>query len=335
MELENKKILVVGLARTGVAVARFLAQRGARVTVTDLREEEKLSESLELLADLDIDFELGRHVPHSFLMADLIVVSPGVPMDIKPLAMARSQKRRVVSEVELASWFIDAPMIAITGSNGSNVKTAATTLADAIFQACGFATFVGGSSGRPLIELASSADKVERVVVELSSFQLEGVESFRPTVAVLLSLSEDHPDRYENFQHYLDAKLRIFGNQSAEDFAVLNIDDPLVAACAGKLEARVFPMSRLQELSEGISYQDGFITFAHAGKVLRFGTAGFSLGVHDPDNIMASLAAALLLRCEGDCAFQALSSFQGLAHRKESVAGIDGAEVRAKGQGAA
>jgi UDP-N-acetylmuramoylalanine--D-glutamate ligase len=322
MELENKKVLVVGLARTGVAVARFLAERGARVTVTDMHEEEKLAESLEQLADLDIDFELGRHVPHSFLMADLIVVSPGVPMDIKPLSMARSQKRRVVSEVELASWFIDAPMIAITGTNG---KTTTTTLTGEIFQACGFATFVGGNIGRPLIELASSGEKVERVVVELSSFQLEGVEIFRPAVAVLLNLTEDHLDRYESFQQYVDAKLRIFENQTAEDFAVLNIDDPLVAACAGKLKARVFPMSRLQELSEGISYRDGFITFAHAGKVIRFGTAGFRLkGVHNLDNIMASLAAALLLRCEGDCAFQAVSSFKGLPHRMEFVEEIGG-----------
>jgi len=322
MELTNKKILVVGLARTGVAVARFLVERGAQVTVTDMREEEKLAESLAELADLDINFELGRHVPHSFLMADLIVVSPGVPMDIKPLAMARSQKRRVVSEVELASWFIKAPMIAITGTNG---KTTTTTLTGEIFRGCGFDTFVGGNIGRPLIELASSGENVQRVVVELSSFQLEGVESFRPTVAVLMNLTEDHLDRYESFQQYIDAKLRIFENQTAEDFAVLNLDDPLVAACAGKLKARVFPMSRLRELSEGISYKDGFITFSYGGKVLRFGTEGFRLkGVHNLDNIMASLAAALLLRCDGDCAFQAVSSFKGLPHRMEFVQEING-----------
>jgi UDP-N-acetylmuramoylalanine--D-glutamate ligase len=322
MELTNKKILVVGLARTGVAVARFLVAQGAQVIVTDMRDEEQLAECLEQLADLDINFELGRHVPHSFLMADLIVVSPGVPMDIKPLQMARSQKRRVVSEVELASWFIDAPMIAITGTNG---KTTTTTLTGEIFENCGFDTFVGGNIGRPLIELASSGEKVERVVVELSSFQLEGVESFRPRVAVLLNLTEDHLDRYETFQQYIDAKLRIFENQTPEDFAVLNLDDPLVADCAGRLKARVFPMSRLQELSEGISYKDGFITFSHQGKVLRFGTEGFRLkGVHNLDNIMASLAAALLLRCDGDCAYQTVSTFKGLPHRMEFVEEIAG-----------
>jgi len=322
MELNDKNVLVVGLARTGVAVVRFLAQRGALVTVTDMRDEEKLAESLSELADLEINLELGRHVAHSFLMADLIVVSPGVPMDIKPLQMARSQHRRVVSEVELASWFIDAPMVAITGTNG---KTTTTTLTGEIFAACGFETFVGGNIGRPLIELASSGEKVARVVVELSSFQLEGIESLRPTVAVLLNLTEDHLDRYASFQEYIDAKLRIFENQTAEDFAVLNIDDPLVAACAAKLKARVFPMSRLSELEEGISYRDGFITFAHQGRVLRFGTEGFRLkGVHNLDNIMASLAATLLLRCDGDCAYQAVKGFKGLPHRMEFVAEFNG-----------
>jgi UDP-N-acetylmuramoylalanine--D-glutamate ligase len=322
MELQGKKILVVGLARTGVAVARFLAQQGARVTVTDMREEELLADTLAQLADLDIDFELGRHVPHTFLMADLIVVSPGVPMDIKPLTMARAQKRRVVSEVELASWFIEAPMIAITGTNG---KTTTTTLTGEIFRACGFDTFVGGNIGNPLIELASGGERVDRVVVELSSFQLEGVESFRPHIAVLLNITEDHLDRYQSYQEYIDAKLRIFENQGPDDFAVLNMDDPLVAACADKLKARVFPMSRLKELEEGISYRDGFITFSWQGKVLRFGTDGLKLkGVHNLDNIMASLASALLMRCDGDCAYAAVTSFKGLPHRMEFVAEIGG-----------
>jgi UDP-N-acetylmuramoylalanine--D-glutamate ligase len=255
-------------------------------------------------------------------MADLIVVSPGVPMDIKPLEMARSQKRRVVSEVELASWFITAPMVAITGTNG---KTTTTTLTGEIFKACGYETFVGGNIGNPLIELASSPSEVDRVVVELSSFQLEGVESFRPHIAVLLNITEDHLDRYRSYQEYIDAKLRIFENQTPEDFAVLNIDDPLVASCAGRLKGRIFPMSREQELEEGISYRDGFITFAHDGKVLRFGTDGFRLkGGHNLDNIMASLAAALLMRCDGECAYAAVKSFKGLPHRMEFVEEVNG-----------
>jgi len=317
MELQGKKVLVVGLARTGVAVARFLAERGAVVTVTDMRDEEQLATVLEGLKDLDIVYELGRHSAHTFLMAELIVVSPGVPMDMQPLSMAIAQRRRVVSEIELASWFIDAPIVAITGTNG---KTTTTTLTGEIFRTCGFDTFVGGNIGNPLLELAASGERVDRVVVELSSFQLEGIETFRPNVAVLLNITEDHLDRYASYQEYIDAKLRIFENQTAEDFAVLNIDDPLVAACAPKLKARVFPMSREQELSEGIWYRDGFITFSLAGRVLRFGTHDFKLkGVHNLDNIMASLATTLLLRCEGDCAYAAVNSFKGLPHRMEFV----------------
>ena len=324
MELKDKKILIVGLAKTGVAVARFLAQRGALLTVTDMRDDEALADVLAELSDLEINYELGRHVPYSFLMADLVVVSPGVPMDIKPLEMARSQRRRVVSEVELASWFIKAPMVAITGTNG---KTTTTTLTGEIFKSCGFDTFVGGNIGNPLIELASSGEDVDRVVVELSSFQLEGIESFRPDVAVLLNLTEDHLDRYNSFQEYIDAKLRIFENQTADDFAVLNMDDPLVAACACKLKSQLFPMSRLHELEEGISYRDGFITFSHKGKVLRFGTEGFKLkGVHNLDNIMASLASTLLLCCDGDCAYQAVREFKGLPHRMEFVAQVNGVD---------
>jgi len=322
MELKDKKILVVGLAKTGVAVTRFLAQAGAQVTVTDMRDDEALSDVLAELSDLDLTLELGRHVPYSFLMADLIVVSPGVPMDIKPLEMARAQKRRVVSEVELASWFIKAPMVAITGTNG---KTTTTTLTGEIFKACGYQTFVGGNIGDPLIDLALSGEEVDRVVVELSSFQLEGIESFRPHVAVLLNLTEDHLDRYHSFQEYIDAKLRIFENQGPDDFAVLNIDDPLVAACASRLKAQLFPMSRFHELQEGISYRDGFITFARKGKVLRFGTDGFKLkGVHNLDNIMASMASTLLMGCDGDCAYQAVKSFKGLPHRMEFVEEVNG-----------
>jgi len=322
MELSGKNILVVGLALTGVSVVRFLVGAGARVTVTDMRGEEALADRLEELADVDVNLELGRHVPYSFLMADLIVVSPGVPMDIAPLVMARSQKRRVVSEVELASWFIKAPIVAITGTNG---KTTTTTLTGEIFKACGFTTFVGGNIGTPLIDLASSEERVERVVVELSSFQLEGVESFRPQVAVLLNLTEDHLDRYATFKEYIDAKLRIFENQGPGDYAVLNVDDPLVAACAEKLKATVFPMSRLKELEEGIYYRDGFITFSHKGKVLRFGTEGFLLkGVHNLDNVMAALAATLLLRCDGDAAYRSVRSFKGLPHRMEFVTEVNG-----------
>ncbi|HEX9079754.1 MAG TPA: UDP-N-acetylmuramoyl-L-alanine--D-glutamate ligase [Desulfuromonadaceae bacterium] len=321
MELKNKKILVVGLARTGVAVARFLAGRGSRVTVTDMKDEATLAPFLEKLQGLPIDFELGRHDETSFLGADLIVVSPGVPMDIAPLKAALAQKRRVISEIELASRFISAPMAAITGTNG---KTTTTTLTGEIFRACGFPTFVGGNIGNPLIDLVTSGETVEKVAVELSSFQLEGIEEFHPRVAVLLNITEDHLDRYATYQEYIDAKARVFMNQGPEDFAVLNMDDPLVAAYAEKIKGRVVPMSRMGELAQGIFHRDGVITFRWEGREER-STAGYKLkGVHNLDNIMAALATTLLMGCDAGRAQAAVAAFRGLPHRMELVAEANG-----------
>jgi len=322
MELKNKKILVVGLARTGVAVARFLAERGAEVTVTDMQEEASVAPFLAKLADLPINFELGRHDKHVFLMAELIVVSPGVPMDIKPLLLAKAQKRPIISEIELASNFIDAPLVAITGTNG---KTTTTTLTGEIFRACGYRTFVGGNIGNPLIELASSGAKVERVVAEISSFQLEGIINFRPRVAVLLNITEDHLDRYASYQEYIDAKLRVFENQQASDFAVLNMDDPLVAVCAGKLKAAVVPMSQERELAAGIFHQNGIITMRWQGREECFPTSRFKLqGVHNIENIMAALATTILLGCDAKQALAAVEGFAGLHHRMELVRTVNG-----------
>ena len=322
MELKGKNIIVVGLARTGVAVARFLAERGAMVTVTDIKDEAALAPHLERLAGLAINYELGRHDIESFLKADLIVVSPGVPMEIEPLVLARAGKRQVISEIELASRFIDATLVAITGTNG---KTTTTTLTGEIFRGCGFTTFVGGNIGNPLVDLVTSAQEVERVVVELSSFQLEGIEQFHPSVSVLLNITEDHLDRYATFQDYMDAKARIFANQTAADFAVLNMDDPLVAGYAAKLRARVVPMSRQKEQSQGIFHRDGLITFRWDGREEQFPVAGYRLkGVHNLDNIMAALAATLLLGCDAAQAQAAVMAFPGLPHRMELVATING-----------
>jgi UDP-N-acetylmuramoylalanine--D-glutamate ligase len=225
LELCGKNILVVGLAKTGVACCRFLAQRGARVVATDMRDEVALAGVLTELAGLGIHFVLGRHDEADFLGADLITVSPGVPMDHPLLVKALAAGREIISEIELAARFINAPLVAITGTNG---KTTTTTLCGEIFRANGFATYVGGNIGDPLIELVDSGEAVERVVVEISSFQMEWINSFRPSVAALLNISEDHLDRYASYQAYIDAKLRIFENQSTGDFAVLNADDPLV-----------------------------------------------------------------------------------------------------------
>jgi UDP-N-acetylmuramoylalanine--D-glutamate ligase len=322
MDYSNKKILVVGLAKTGVACARFLASKGARVTVTDMRSEAALAGPLAELAQYNIIRELERHDEATFLASDLIVVSPGVPMDLPQLVAAQRAGREIISEIELAARFIDVPLAAITGTNG---KTTTTTILGAIFKQNGYHTFVGGNIGNPLIELAESHQHVDQVVAEISSFQLEWITSFRPTVAALLNLSEDHLDRYPNYQAYIDAKLRIFENQTEDDFAVVNRDDPLVWLHAQGLKASLFPFSRKIELEEGIFYRDSVITYRHDGREERFPTAAIRLqGVHNLENIMAAIACALLLGCRPDETFEAVLCFESLQHRMEFVREVNG-----------
>jgi len=322
MNLSDKNILVMGLARTGVACCRFLAGQGASVVATDMRDEGALANVLAELDGLGIRFVLGRHDEADFLAAEMIVVSPGVPMDHPLLLLAKGNGREIVSEIELASRFIDAPLVAITGTNG---KTTTTTLCGEIFRANGFETYVGGNIGDPLIELVESGAPVEIVVAEVSSFQLEWITSFRPKVAALLNISEDHLDRYATYQEYINAKLRIFENQTAEDFAILNMDDPLVWQNAQSLKARIFPFSRRYELDEGVFCIGDEIIYRHEGCEARFPTAGFRLkGVHNLENIMAALAAALLLGCRAGESFVCVRDFGALHHRMEFVRELRG-----------
>ena len=203
MELKNKKVLVVGLARTGVSTARFLVSKGARVRVSDSSPAEKLSKSLDDLKGLDLEIETGRHTEEWFTKADLIVVSPGVPLDIKPLIAAQHKGVEIISEIELASRFIDVPIIAITGTNG---KTTTTTLIGEILKKSGKRVFVGGNIGNPLIEYVMEGNKADFIVAEISSFQLEGVRDFRPYISILLNITEDHLDRYPSMDAYIMAK---------------------------------------------------------------------------------------------------------------------------------
>ena len=322
MELKDKNILVMGLARTGVAVARFLAKAGARVTATDMRDERALSAVVAELNDLQIIWKLGRHEDSDFMLADLIVVSPGVPMDHPMLLLAKQAGKEIVSEIELAARFIKAPMAAITGTNG---KTTTTTLLGEIFKANGFKTYVGGNIGDTLIELVESGETVEAVVAEISSFQLEWISSFRPKVAALLNLSEDHLDRYATYQAYIDAKLRIFENQTTDDYAVVNCDDQLVRENCSKLKAGLFPFSRKQELDEGIFCLGSEIVYRHKGQEERFPIANFRLkGVHNLENIMAAIGAALLMGCNPAKTLAAVEGFGALHHRMEFVREFNG-----------
>ncbi len=318
MKLEKRKVLVVGMAKTGVASAAFLLSRGAEVTITDMRREEEFSGLLSGVDSPSLRKVFGRHEESDFIKSDLIVVSPGVPQDHPLLQKAKDAGIEIISEIELASRFINAPLIAITGTNG---KTTTTMLAGEIFKANGFRTFVGGNIGNPLLELPASDADVDRVVVEISSFQLEWIKSFRPAISMLLNLSEDHLDRYPSYRKYLEAKLRIFKNQTEDDFAVLNRDDPLVWENSAEIRAAVIPFSRKMELEEGIfSLKENRIIWRHGGMehVFEFGTLKLH-GVHNLENIMAAMASSLLLGCRSKETFDAVREFSPLHHRMEFV----------------
>ncbi|MBW1984824.1 MAG: UDP-N-acetylmuramoyl-L-alanine--D-glutamate ligase, partial [Deltaproteobacteria bacterium] len=199
MKLKNNKILIVGLGKTGVSTAKFLKQKGAIVTATDSNKEQEQDNEVRSLIDLGVHLEIGHHKPESFEQADMIILSPGVPHTIAPVKKAKAKGISVIGEIEMASRFIKEPIVAVTGTNG---KTTTTTLLGEMLTQSGFKVFVGGNIGNPLIDYAGSPEKADIIVAEVSSFQLDTIETFRPKVGVLLNIAEDHMDRYKDFNDY-------------------------------------------------------------------------------------------------------------------------------------
>ena len=323
MNLKGKRILVVGLARTGVATARFLVGKKASVKVSEMKPPGELQSVREALQGLPVEWEMGGHTLRFFLEAELIVVSPGVPMNIGPLEQAREEGIPVIGEIELASWFLKRPMIAITGTNG---KTTTTTLVGKMLQASGESAFVGGNIGNPLINFVAGPQKEKWAVVEVSSFQLEGIEKFRPSVAVLLNITEDHLDRYPSFHDYGEAKGKIFQNQGKKDYAVLNADEPLTFQFAHRVESQVVLFSRERSVPVGCFLEGGAILFQGAdGQRERFGLDRMKIrGAHNLENFMAAIATCKICGCRRQALQKLIDEFEGLEHRLEWVRDIDG-----------
>src|ERR1039457_5169690 len=256
MELNGKRVLVVGLGNSGVASALFLKAHGARVTVSDTKSGDELRNEIPVLLDHGITVETGGHGERTFRGQDLIVVSPGVPVDAPPLVQARSMGEAVIGEIELAAQFLPGPIVAITGANG---KTTTTSLAGEIIAAGRFPVLVGGNIGTPAISFVDHASPQTWIVLEVSSFQLETIVDFRPRIAVVLNITPDHLDRHKTFANYVSAKARVFENQTAEDFAVLNADDPTTAALADRTRAQLFFFSRKKEVERGAFVRNGSI----------------------------------------------------------------------------
>jgi UDP-N-acetylmuramoylalanine--D-glutamate ligase len=330
MELKDKRVLVVGLGRSGVASALFLKAQGARVTVSDTKSGDELRNEIPTLLDHGITVETGGHGERTFRGQDLIVVSPGVPVNAPALVQARTLGGEVIGEIELASQFLPGPMVAITGSNG---KTTTTTLAGEILTAGGFLTLVGGNIGTPAISLVERAKPETMIVLEVSSFQLETIQTFHPKVAVVLNVTPDHLDRHKTFEAYADAKTRIFENQRNDDFAVLNADDPTCVAMAPRTKAQVFWFSRQKEVRQGAWVRDGNILFRDGDRQGKNGQreimpiSEISLkGAHNLENVLAAACAGALMGCEAKKIRQAVRDFKSVEHRLEFVATIGGVD---------
>ena len=325
MELNGKHVLVVGLGKSGVASALFLKAHGARVTVSDTKSGDELRNEIPVLLDHGITVETGGHGERTFRGQDLIVVSPGVPFDAPPLVQARGLGESVIGEIELAAQFLPGPIIAITGSNG---KTTTTTLVGEILTVGGLPTLVGGNIGTPAISLAERAKPETVTVLEISSFQLETIQTFRAKVAVVLNVTPDHLDRHRTFEIYANAKARIFENQQASDFAVLNADDATCVAMASRTRAQVFWFSRQKEVEQGAWVRDANIVFRDVNgqrEILQVSEIPLK-GAHNLENVLAAVCAGMLMGCAPDKIREAVRNFRAVEHRLEFVATIGGVD---------
>jgi UDP-N-acetylmuramoylalanine--D-glutamate ligase len=322
MELRNKRVLIIGLARTGVATALFCAERGASVTATESRTETEIGDRIAQLRNAGVTLELGGHREKTFIEQDLVIPSPGVPADYPLLQRSKANHIPVWSEIELAYRFLQGTLIGITGSNG---KTTTTSLVDHILKAAGFPGILAGNIGTPLISHVADTKKNTITVAELSSFQLELIDTFRPNIGLFLNLTRDHLDRHKTMAIYGGAKARLFENQTEQDAAVLNADDPAVTPYAPS-RPRVYWFSRKQRIAEGAYVHNDEIVFRQDGKEETILTRAEIplVGAHNLENVLAAVVAARLAGAAAQKIAKAIRSFAGVEHRLEFVAEVNG-----------
>jgi UDP-N-acetylmuramoylalanine--D-glutamate ligase len=324
LELKNKRVLVVGLGKSGLAAARFLQERGARVTVSDARPATLIAELPGLVAE-GIAVEAGSHGLLTFRRQDLIVVSPGVPMSTPELKQVRAFGMPVIAELELGTRFLQGEMIAITGSNG---KTTTTTLVGEILKADGRKTLVGGNIGRPVTEMVGESSADSWSVLEVSSFQLETTVEFRPRIAMVLNITPDHLDRHGTFEAYAAAKARITERQTAEDFLVLNAEDKPTQMVAAKTKAQIYWFSPRRQVKQGAFVHGESIFFiaregAKAEAVMPVAEIPLA-GAHNVENVLAAVCAARLAGVSSEVIRGAVATFAAVEHRLEFVRELGG-----------
>lgn len=331
MDYQGKTVLTVGAGRSGIEAARFLLGCGASVILSDSQKREALEPGVSGLLESAAGFsgkltlELGGNRNESFAECDLVVVSPGVPLSLPFFAISRKAGIPVIAEIELAGRHLKGKILGITGSNG---KTTTTTLAAELLAGAGLKARAAGNIGTPLIQFAENSTIEDIYVVELSSFQLEAIHEFRPFAATILNLTPDHLDRYPGFDDYIAAKQRIFMNQRSDDFAVLNADDPRVAAMAAHVSSKVLLFSRTKEVSIGAFVRNGRVIFRdEQGEKDLFPVSAVGLkGAHNLENVMAASLLALVAGAPQESLEENIRKFRGVEHRIEHVADIDGVQ---------
>ena len=324
MQIEGRKALVLGAGKSGIASARFLAERGATVALHDKKPVEEWSDTARSLKESHKIGEISGQLPSWLLdQIDLVVISPGVPTNTIPARYVDRKDGEVIGEVELAYRFMKGRIVGITGSNG---KTTTTTLIAELLKNSGIKTQVGGNIGTPLLTLAGSSSADGWTVVELSSFQLETIKDFRANVAVCLNVTPNHLDRYDSFTDYAAAKHRIFMNQTADDVAVLNANNEITKSWAGGLKAKVVRFSVKEELDKGLFLRGRDVVCRSDGKekVLTTRNEIFLRGLHNVENVLASLASVLACGASPDTMRETIRDFKGVEHRIEFVAEIGG-----------
>jgi len=327
MDFKGKRVLVVGLGKSGISAALYLRKLGARVTVSDARPSESLAREIPALLEAGVMVESGGHGVLTFRRQDLVVLSPGVPLSTPEVQQSIRYGVPVVGEVELASLALKGKIIAITGSNG---KTTTTSLVGHILKRAGLATQVGGNIGLPVVEMVEVSTDTTWNVLEISSFQLETIESFRPHIAAVLNITPDHLDRHGSFENYAVAKALITENQTAEDFLVLNAEDKPAQMVAAKTKAKIYWFSGLRRIKQGaFVHGDGiyFLGKEHGKPEAVMSVAEIPLrGAHNIENVLAAIVMAKLAGVSTADVHQAITSFVAVDHRLQFVAqkrGVD------------
>ncbi len=323
MPLKDKRVLVVGLARSGVAAAQLLVRHGACVTVNDSKTREELGEALAPLETLPLTWRLGCPAMETLPGQELLVISPGIPDKAAFVVKAREMGIPVIGELELAYRLCPGTMVAVTGTNG---KTTTVTLLGEIFRNAGKRSWTVGNIGFPYSQAALEATEADVEVCECSSFQMETIETFHPRAAALLNITEDHLNRHGTMAEYTRLKMRMFENQTSEDFAVFNADDPALEPLTGLVKSRVLRFSRKREVEEGAFLRDGVIVFRLNGREETVLPAKdvYIPGPHNTENALAAVCVAMAMGVGAETVAETLRTFRGVEHRIEFTRELDG-----------